>query len=116
MLRAMKIFRALCLAGIAVGLVVALWSSIRDASADPLPVTVPTTTVAAGPTKLGQAAVGLSGPIGAGVEGTTATGQVTGWRLPSFDLPDLPDAETAFRLVVGTIAVACLIVVAAVRI
>ncbi len=36
--------------------------------------------------------------------------------MPEWDLPELPDAETAVRLVLGTIAVACLFVVAAVRI
>lgn len=110
----MRIFRALCVAGIAVGLAVATVASITDAGAEPLPVT--TTTVATGPTTLGQAAVGLSGPIGATVDGTHATGRVSGWHMPEWDLPDLPSPETAVRLVLGTVAVACLFVVAAVRI
>ena len=111
----MRIFRALCVAGIAVGLAVATVASITAAGAEPLPVTVTTTTVPTGATKLAGVAVGLSGPIGATVEGTTATGTVSGWHLPSWDLPELPSADVAVRLVLGVIAAACLFVVAAVR-
>lgn len=47
------------------------------------------TTIPMPPSTLGARGVGLSGPIGATVDGTTATGTVdTVW--PTVDLPSLP--------------------------
>lgn len=104
MIAAMRIFRALCLAGIVVGLAVALLAPRDTAGAEPLPLTVPTTTTASGPGRLGQADVGLTGPIGVGVEGTTAVGTVPGWPHPSWPKLGWPAIDTGgLALAVGAL-------------
>ncbi len=112
-MRAARILRAVCLAGIAVGIAVALLTSASSADAEPLPVTVTTTTMA--PTGDLRDAVGLTGPIGASVEGTRAVGTVATWRLPGLPGLGLPDVDWG-RAVLGAAAIACLFVVAIVRI
>ena len=111
----MRVFRALCLAGIAVGLAVSLIVSIRgDASgAEPVPVMPATTTTVSGPARLGQAAVGLTGPIGAGVEGTTAVGTVSRWPtlgLPSIEWPTIDTGGLA--LAVGAVGALLVVTIA----
>ena len=65
------------------------------------------TTVAMPPATLGARGVGLSGPIGATVEGTTATGTVQQWWTPDLGLgwPDLEHVATAVAVVGGVVAV-----------
>ena len=82
--------------------------TVGQAGADPQASVVPvTTTVAMPPATLGARGVGLSGPIGATVEGTTATGTVQQWWTPDLGLgwPDLEHVATAVAVVGGVVAV-----------